>query len=475
MNKKRLKLGYYYLIISAIVLAIVIFLNLIVGILPSRYTVYDTTGKDYYDFTDTTLDVIDSVKEKTEIILVAEEDIENAVLSELIGRYEQLNSNIEFDVIDPIVHPSYTADNGKEYDLSAQSSNTVIVTSEKREKIIKEDELYEMQFLSEEDYLYYMYYGVEPTEYLSYFIGEQMISSAIEHVNAPMPKVYFMEGHGETAVNTEMITEYLAEGDYTTASLSLIQEGLVPSDASCIIINDPQSDISDLEFTVLSEYVANGGDLILITDLLNKEDSFKNLLALASYYGMEYADGKLVEGDETRVDSESGMIMPYLNSSHAITSSFASYTLAMTPSTAFTVSEEVPSGATVTILVATSESAYIENDSGEKIFEGECVIGAIAEVQGVNYTENGTFAWYSSPSMADESGVYGGEYITLMNIGSVCEAETSLDIEGQDVTATTLTLDEGDVNFWSTMMTYALPLAVLLVGFAVWTVRRSRR
>ena len=64
INKKVIKLGGYSIVITAVVIAIVIIVNLSLNLLPSKYTKYSTSPAGLYEISDISRDIMSKVKTK---------------------------------------------------------------------------------------------------------------------------------------------------------------------------------------------------------------------------------------------------------------------------------------------------------------------------------------------------------------------------------------------------------------------------
>ena len=104
------------------------------------------------------------------------------------------------------------------------------------------------------------------------------------------------------------------------ADLSLLTEESVPEDADCLLINGPDSDLSQDEVEAIQAYLDTGGDLIVLTDPAQDGQDLTNLEALMGEYGMAANDGVVIEGDTASYALGSPFyLLPNLES-HSITS-----------------------------------------------------------------------------------------------------------------------------------------------------------
>ena len=483
MKNKRLKIGAYSTAVSLVVIAIAVIINMIVAALPTKYTKFDTTGIGIYNLSEDTQKIVKDVDEDVTLFLVAQREKEDQTLLEFMNRYAQLNSKIKVKTVDPAVTPSFTSDNGTAHELSKMKENSVIAVGEKRDFEIARDSIYVVEY-TEEDYYNYYYSGISPTGTQS-FAGEQALTGAIDNITSDdLPKVYLLGGHGESDLGSSL-SGYMKTDNYETASLNLMTgDGTVPNDADCIVINVPAADISSNELEALKSYVDCGGKLILITAFNQAKTDYTNLNALCSYYGMDPVEGLVMEGSQSNYYQNQYYLIPNIDTSNSITSEMGGYNILMPASAAFTVSDNLRDNVTVSKLLTTSSSAFTVSlngntiDTENHIYDGTCVLGAAATVSGTEEQVTGSFVWYTSAGITDDSidsFVSGANSsLFLSTLSSLCEKKASVSIAAKSMDTENLVLSESAANVWSTLFTIIVPLVVIITGFGVWYSRRKR-
>ena len=90
-------------------------------------------------YTSETKNVASSLTEDVTLYLLAEDGSEDATLNELLTRYADLSSHIKYEKKDPVLNPSFASS----YTDEDLASNSVIVVSDKRSKVIPYSDLYE--------------------------------------------------------------------------------------------------------------------------------------------------------------------------------------------------------------------------------------------------------------------------------------------------------------------------------------------
>ena len=121
IKKKR---GIYTAAISAIVIAIVIVFNLLVGSLPDGTLEFDISDQDLYEITQQSVDFIGTLEKDVSIIVLAQDAAIDDMLSKFINNYAKLSSHITLKIIDPVINPTVLETYG------AQENNIVVTCTD---------------------------------------------------------------------------------------------------------------------------------------------------------------------------------------------------------------------------------------------------------------------------------------------------------------------------------------------------------
>ena len=87
-NKTALKGGTYSIVLTTIVLAILVVVNIFAQALPSSATQYDISSTKLYSITSNTKVVVNALKEDVTIYWVVQNGKEDDVIQKLFGNYE---------------------------------------------------------------------------------------------------------------------------------------------------------------------------------------------------------------------------------------------------------------------------------------------------------------------------------------------------------------------------------------------------
>ena len=87
--------GAYSLILSAVVLTILIVVNILVNALPENLTKYDISAAKLYSITSNTKAVVNGLDEDVTIYWIVQADKEDAVIENLLNKYDSLSDHIQ--------------------------------------------------------------------------------------------------------------------------------------------------------------------------------------------------------------------------------------------------------------------------------------------------------------------------------------------------------------------------------------------
>lgn len=455
--------GSYSLVISAVVLALLIVVNLFVSALPTNLTKYDISSTKLYSITSNTKVVVNALEEDVTIYWIVQAGQEDDVIENLLGKYESLSDHITVVKRNPDVYPTFA----EQYTDEEVPNNSLVVESGDRYRYISYNDIY----LSDVDMYSY--------SYSTSFDGEGAITSAIDYVvTEDLPQLYVLEGHGEAELPATF-ADQLEKENYEVNTLSLLTVDQIPEEADCVLIYAPSTDLSEEEVDMLRDYVTGGGKL-MVSAGPTENGSLPNLYSLLADYGVTAADGIVVEGD--REHYAFGMpcvLMPDIASSD-ITDSLTeeNYYVLMPISQGMTVGSS--SNGTVTSLLTTSDTAFskvagysletYEKEDGDS--DGPFTVGLSIED-----SSGGQIVWFSSSTfLEDMYNAYssGANVDMAMNSLSWLVGEReAIAIRSKSLNYNYLTIRDSTSSTLKGLMIGVFPLAYLGVGIAVILVKRK--
>ncbi len=450
--------GSYSLLSTAILLAILVMVNVFLSVLPASWTKFDISAAQLYSVTSNTKVVLNHLEKDVTIYWIVQADQEDAILENLLSKYESLSDHIDVVKKNPDVYPTFS----QQYTSEAVQNNSLVVECGERSRFIGYDDIYVT------DASMYSY------SYNTSFDGEGAITSAIDYVvSEELPQLYLLEGHGEAALPSTL-SEQMEKENLEMQSLSLLTMNAVPEDADCVLIYAPASDISADEKDMLSDYVKAGGKLLVLAG--PAEDAvLANLNDLLSYYGIKVNDGIVVETDQNHFFYGLPLaLIPTMNS-HAITDSLLAenYYALLPIAQGLTVYGE-NYGATVTELLTTSGSAFSKVDGyamSDYEQEEEDVAGPFALALAIDDESGGQMVWFASSAFVDDSyNAYssGANGDLVMNALSYMLGESeAMAIRSKSLNYNYLTISESQSTVLKGFLIGLIPLAYFVIGVAI--------
>lgn len=503
-QKRATGYGTRVAVLTFALLVVLVSVNVLVSLLPTQYTILDSTYNGLYTLSSTTESYIKTIDEDVTIYFLCDDGAEDAVIRTFLDRYSGLNDRITVKTVDPVESPSFAST----YTDKTLSNYSVIVDGGKRSLVLDYYELYlweneALGIMTAEEYAAclsdsYGQYILSYYETIQHFNGEAKLTNAITYVTADkIPKVYSLSNHGETALGSDF-KGALGEGSYDVVEgVSLFSLGAVPEDCDILLINAPTTDVSTDEARWISEYLENGGRLLLTTvagktytpyestdtDENGTETTeavasdFPNLLSVLEKYGLSAENGIIVETNSSMSYSDyPRILLPTKNTAHEIVTGASGATMMYYDAHGINFSESI-SGVTLSTLFTTSSSAYTvpqgaENttDRTEASQDGPFTVGASAE------SGDTRIVWFASAHALDDtvdSLVSGGNHAFAV---SACDwlsgKEESVSIASISLEEPKLIITEDALTVCSLFFCAVIPLSILIGGLVFWLRRR---
>lgn len=471
IDKKSLKNGSYSMGITAIVIAVLVVINLIVGQIPEKYTQVDVSTQKLYTISDTTEKYLKDMNTDVTIYHIVQSGKEDSVLEKMLTRYEEESKHIKVEKKDPVLYPNFTS----QYTSDDVADNSLIVVAGEKSKVISYSDLYETE-------MDYTTYQTNTTG----FDGEGQIDSAISYVTSEnLPVIYTLEGHEELELNSSL-TDSLQKANYDVQSLNLLTQDAVPKDTGCLMIAAPQKDLSEEEAQKIITYMEAGGKVMIFTEYTGTD--MPNLKSVLENYGVTTWDGVIMEGDTGHyIMQRPYYIVPTIDSSD-ITSDIKSnnrYVLAPISQPVKTLSDYRDT-LQISSLLSTSDKAYIKTDvqnmttyeKEDSDEEGSFQVGVSVteQVDDDNTTQLVCFGCASLLDEATDQQVSGGNTdLVLAALGWMCENDAPvIDVTSKSLTMSYLTVPQFDAAYWSIIVCGVIPVVFLLIGTVIWFKRRKQ-
>lgn len=265
-----------FLIIAILVVA---FLTLNLWIKNQDLPKIDITENKVYTLSNESINEIKNID--SDVMIYVYGYTEKDTVVDLIKQYIKNNSSISYSII--------TNDNNltKIQEFGLENGNQALIIEVGESNKI----LYSSDFVS---YDYTTYQQIDLTE--------NAITNAILNLTiAQKPKVYFLSGHNELSIENYLTTliAYMQNEVFDYGTLNLLTVESIPEDCDLIAIMSPQKDLMEQEVTLLQNYINNGGNLIMTSDLYTTEStSLPNWQRILDLYGINIDNGAIYEANE---------------------------------------------------------------------------------------------------------------------------------------------------------------------------------
>ena len=471
-NKKLLKHGTYSMAVTAVVIAIVVVVNLVVQEIPSKYREIDLSSQKLYTIGEQTEKILKNLKKDVTLYYIAQDGTESSDIKNLLEKYEEGSKHITVEQKDPAVSPKFAS----QYTSDNISNNSIIVVCGDKSKVVDYSSMYETS-------INYQTYSQEVTG----FDGEGQLTSAINYVVSDnMPVLYNLEGHDESSMS-ETMKETIEKANIEIKSLNLLSEEAVPDDAECLFIFAPATDLTKEEADKIISYLENGGKALIVSNYTDED--MPNFESVLENYGVQPVDGIVLEGNtDNYVSQNPYYLLPNIESGE-ITSELSSQSRYVLVPLAQGIkkADNIRDTLNISSILTTSDSAYsktnlkdmdtMEKEDGD--IDGPFDL-AVSITEKVGDDKETQIAYFASASIFNDSinsMVSGTNYELLSaSLAWMCSTDDSnqISIPSKSYDTTTLTVPTADINFWSIFVTGVLPVCTLLIGFGIWMKRRKQ-
>ncbi len=472
-NDPLIKYGGYASLMTAIVVVVVIILNMAV----SQFDIkFDLTKNKLYTLSQDTVSLIKDLEQDVNIYSLYAEGSEITVVTEILDKYASYSDHINVSNVDPYTDPSFTVkytQNGQ-----APTVGSIVVETDSGFSVIPYDEVADI--------------SVDQMSQTAYIRGiklESVLTGTIRQLtNGAEEFVYQLTGHGETALGEDLEKE-LGYSGFELKTLDLITSGTMPEDCGILVINGPESDISQRELDEIGKYLQGGGKAFISFTLTTSE--MPNFDSLLADYGIANSGRIVMEGDTNHALNNNALyLVPDLNAENEISSSLvdAGTTIFMPVSVSIDSLQAKRSTVNIEEAAATSQYAYSKDimeitaeNNGAKADgdpEGPFTIAAAITDTDINGVEEGTKIVVSgTPMLLDDSTnnlVNGGNYGFVMNAFDWLNGVESIDRTKSIGAEEYLQITQSKAIVIMFVSVIVIPLAILLVGVAVFIKRRNK-
>jgi ABC-2 type transport system permease protein len=502
VNRYRLRSFFLGVLVVCLLLA----LQGVLYLLPDSVARTDLYPTNITQISAETKDFIGTLDRDVTLYWLCEDGEADGQLQIFLSRYTDadVNDRLTVVVVDPLTNELFS----DAYAEDGVGNMSIVVQSDLRSTVVDSSDMYvytndymdsiyntTVQMSYSELYSFYQQfysaYGYYPDDTSShvYFQGENLLTAAIDYVTAEdVPHGYLLSGHGDVQLPT-MLQSLLDSYDILPISLDLTSGGTVPADAECLILYAPETDLTEAEESLIQDFVAKGGALLLVTDPTVVANC-PRVAALGELFGLTAQAGVVIDQNEDYMYAQSqDQLLPEANQNQ-----YVSYLLSSNSITALfpyahgiSVASALPTGVTATAMLSTSESGnrVANEESQETVDEDGTVHVAVYATKSVTLEDGTTgtaqLTWFGSTQAFEDSVAaevdYGNDFYVTFSLLTMVPSYSSEfgDMDPLSLSAGTMSdLTEAPAIVWMIVLVLVVPISLLVAGIVIWIKRRSR-
>lgn len=485
-NGKKKKFAFLSVAQTALLLAAVIILNVIIYTLADKFRWYiDMTEGQVYSLSDAAKDILSDVEDEVNIYFTVEPDKVAETSPNLYYVYQTAQKmaaafdNINVKCVDIIKNPAFFKGY---YNTAAQDiyTTSVIVESGTEFRLYTVDAF----FITNEDGEIWAYEG------------EYKLTSAILTVTAAqMPVVAFTSSHGEkTGDSAKALTSLFTDGGFHVVNVDLAREDL-PEDTRIVVVNDPVYDFAGIEggesdeIKKLDGFMDSYGTLMVFSSPENA-GKLTNLSEFLAEWGIAFTPDTYIKdtGNSLSVDGKT-LIADYPSSDTMGASLYLDIsTMNNAPKTVmgnampiqllFEEDDRLEGTKQTSPVLISHEGALAISSEGESDGGGLPLLTVTRETRLVDeqYYYSYVLAGGSSDFLTDDylnSSSFANRDIIYNTMKTTGIKRVLADIEYKVLDNTEMTVSTAEANRWTVALTAVLPAVFALCGVCVYIRRRS--
>lgn len=305
-NKKKLKYGSIATVITLFFIAIVVFINLIAGLLTEKKGLkLDLTSQGIYEVSQDTIDYIKNIDTDVEIaVMMNEADIENIrmgdismgkIIVESLAKYQQNSDHITVNYYNIEENPDIVNKFAEHYNGEI-AEGTIIIASGDRVKATSIDTLFSVDTSN--------YYTTGSYSYTGYK-GESEITSAImsvtdaNPVNVAIAAYYNGEliYHSDLGYAMNSLVQLFDKNGYSYEIVDMLTDEISPEVYDMVVLPAPTNDLTDNDIKKFEDFLYNNGNLdknmIYVADILQRKTP--KIDAFLEVWGIKVNGNQVIE------------------------------------------------------------------------------------------------------------------------------------------------------------------------------------
>ncbi len=467
-KEKKFRYGGSAALITGIVIAIVIAVNLLAGQLNLKL---DLTQNKLFSLSEQTYKILDGLDKNVKIIALYESGKENPTFKEMLNKYKNNSKQITVEYSDPILYPEIA----KKYSKDGKNLKIGSIIIECGDKF---------KVIDPEDMVNYSYDNQGSKSSPESLAIEKNITGAIMYVTSQRnPVVYDLQGHDEDSLPPDIVKQMQME-NYKKVDLNLLTDDLKGEEGDILIIISPKKDIAIEEENKIKNFLSKGGRAIFIADLIKTETP--NFNKLLNSYGIELKKSLAVETEQQYSAKNPIYLIPKM-SNHDIVKPLNSSKMNIIMPAAQVIEEAKVKKQSVKVepLLTTSNKAFGKMNLDSKSMEKEKgdidgpinVAVAVTEKLNDNNGEKdarivvfGTSLFLQPQISASSNGA--NVDLFMNSLSWLQNQKQNISIRSKSLKMDYLKMNGFQQMLYSGIVVIVIPGIIMLVGVAVWLRRR---
>ncbi|MCR5675016.1 MAG: Gldg family protein [Lachnospiraceae bacterium] len=376
VSRSNLSLTAYSSVMILVVIAAVVGVNFAALQIPDRFREVDLTEARIYSISEDSKKVAASITDDVKLYFLAQENDEasstkDQTLARVLQCYVSAGQHITLEYVDPVANTRFY----QRFTDTDPGYSSVIVedVTNGRSRVIPYEDMYQTEFD-------YQTYSQQTTGYDM----EGQITGALQYVTLTddaLIKACTTSGHGEQALDAGF-AKILDNANVVTEDLQLLTAERVPEGTALLIVNAPTSDFTPSEVKLITDYLSNGGNILITSSAEAKISAMPNFAELLAWYGLSLTDGVVLDytpGNYYASFNTPAYLLANLSFDDEITADLSTSGLQRVflpeaQGIQITENDEI----SVTKLLTTSEESYL-SDEGQNAAPASYCVGARAE------------------------------------------------------------------------------------------------
>ena len=488
------------IVLVAVVLVLTLVLSMGTALIPERLVNPTVNNSKTFEIVGATKDYLKSLKEDVTIyyLVAGGKKAADTDMQYFLHDLAAHSPHLQFKIVDTEKETALVS----RYGATQLTNQSFIVESANRYFLLDNGDLYhyynsQLQIsLSPTQYAYYvgtyanylqtqnpnlydqnvLAYGKQLYDYAqftaAFFDGCARLTNAIDYVTSKQVSTIKIFG-SKDAMDASLKTYLIGGGYYFEEIASPLDIG---NDCDLLLLHTPKTDITVAEAGALSNYLAGGGKVFLITSCVYPD--MPNLHSVTQEFGLDVLDTKNIvcEQDIQYLFSKD---RPYYFLAHVapseITKNFDGH-FAVITAHAIKIADTLPEGVTVDELLYTGEETgclMYENEEIDQDNKDKFVCGAVAQ------KGDGTLLWLASPESANATGYSlsaGGNFALIDAAMNWMTNNTykTVSIPSTLMTQNSLAIDANGVTVLAVILALVVPMA-FIVPTIVYLYKRKKR